>query len=278
MRIIHFSDIHLGLFPHSPSFLLDKRLFGTLNHWLLRRRKQNLEYLDRALAAMQALKPDWIVCTGDLGSVGSPEEFHHAVALLQPFRKLVDGRFLFVPGNHDVYVRNKACQQALKRAFHELNGGRWAADVSYALLQQEDVEFFLAMAAHPLPIWMSSGRLTHEMMDAFRDWSQAPRRSTAPRILLCHFPVRTRSGAPLDFRRRCYNAEGIVHALERHDIDCMLCGHIHRPFAWTPKNSDEKAPIQLCAGSLTLTGTFLALDYGNDKSDFSWKFHHLSPS
>ena len=85
MRILHFSDIHLGLPPRSLGFLWDKRLLGTLNHWLFRRRKQNLEYIDRALAAMQALQPDWIVCTGDLGSVGSPEELRHAVAILRTF-------------------------------------------------------------------------------------------------------------------------------------------------------------------------------------------------
>ena len=48
------------------------------------------------------------------------------------------------------------------------------------------------------------------------------------------------------------------------------CGHVHEPFAYELPN---RATV-LCAGSLTLTGSFVVLDY-EPGQHWPWQFHHV---
>ena len=117
MRIVHFSDIHIGCWPRSPKAFLDKRILGALNHALRRRQRFRADRLERALIRVRRLSPDWIFCTGDITTIGTPEEFAAACEALKPFIDTVGGRFVYIPGNHDAYVRDAACRAALAEAF-----------------------------------------------------------------------------------------------------------------------------------------------------------------
>ena len=52
-RVLLFSDIHLGLFPSRIRQLLTKRILGSFNHLLRRRRKVRVE----RIAALAELMP-----------------------------------------------------------------------------------------------------------------------------------------------------------------------------------------------------------------------------
>jgi len=68
-------DLHFWFLPETWRALLDKRVFGSLNHLLRRRQHFREGRLERAAARISSLAPDWIVCTGDLTTTGAPAEF-----------------------------------------------------------------------------------------------------------------------------------------------------------------------------------------------------------
>ena len=78
MKIIHFSDIHIGGHLDSFKSCFDKRLIGTLNYKLRRKRHVIWERLERAIDLIKEEKPDYVINTGDITSVSEPSEFKEA--------------------------------------------------------------------------------------------------------------------------------------------------------------------------------------------------------
>ncbi len=270
MRIVHFSDIHAGIFPRSAAALTDKRLLGALNYLLRRRHACRPQSIARLAARLEQLRPDWVVCSGDLSSIGSPEEFALARDWLRPIRELVGERFLYVPGNHDVYVRDQASNRALAETFHELNSHRCQlADLPLAMTSK-DTQLVMIPGAVPVGILRSSGRLSPDESSRLANILSEPRPAGAIRVGIGHFPPCHANGQPLGARRALAGADAILAQLAAGRLDVLLCGHIHTPFAYTLPN---RAAI-LCAGSLTLTGSFAVLDYELGQH-WSWQFHHV---
>jgi len=159
MRIVHFSDIHLACRPRSASFLFDKRILGSLNFQLRRRSVFKPERLSQALLRIKLLTPDWVICTGDVTCVGSPAETEASVTRLKSLLDHVPGHFLFVPGNHDAYVRNRACRAGLEAAFEQFNGGRWRLSDLPQELRVKGLRFFVVDESRPTN-WLLSAFMT----------------------------------------------------------------------------------------------------------------------
>ncbi|MCF7853605.1 MAG: metallophosphoesterase, partial [Candidatus Pacebacteria bacterium] len=188
MRIIHFSDIHLGAWTRDLSAIFDKRLLGQLNYLLRRKRRLHEEYIRRAVEKIPAMHPDIVVCSGDITCVGSPEEFRKAIGLLRPFVDHEEFDFLYVPGNHDAYVRKKECRASLEQAFHALNKRRWRIGDLPVVLTYGDVQVFLLNECSPTSIVSSAGRLSDASKQALAAHLSKPRTANAVRILVGHFP------------------------------------------------------------------------------------------
>ena len=267
-RIIHFSDLHAGFFSLQHGGFLDKRLFGCLNHLLRRRRQFRAERLQSAAKVFAALKADFFVCTGDLTSVGDPQEFALAEKLLAPILELAGDRFLYIPGNHDAYTNYPACRKALEDCFYRLNNKRFEL---HDLPQSQTfgpAEFILCNAAYPSPFFSSNGEIPEP------DWKQLQKLLDAPRctpfrLLLEHFPTRDAMGFPLTWRRKLKQAELLQQYHREKRFDVLLCGHIHHPFCLTAPH-----PQIQCAGSLTLNASFGLLDINtqNDTCDVSCQY------
>jgi len=257
MRIVHLSDIHVGRIPRSLRALVDKRAFGAVNHLLRRSRQFHVAYLQRALAEIAALHPELVVCTGDITSVGSPEELEAACNLLEPLRATFGPRFVFLPGNHDAYVTAPDCREALARAFDRLNGGRWSLDDLPLEWQVSGLRLLLVNAATPVSCVLSSGRLTPATLTWLAARLEAPRSDNECRVVVSHFPLRQVDGQPLSLRRRMAGADALWDHLRAGRLDLVLCGHVHTPFArWEADGRGE-----VCAGSLTLQGCFSVLEW-----------------
>jgi len=270
MRIVHFSDIHAGLFPRSAAALTDKRLLGALNYLLRRRHACRPERIKRLASRLEQLRPDWVVCSGDLSSIGSPEEFALASDWLRPIREITGDRFIYMPGNHDVYVRDQACRRALAATFHELNSHRWQlADLPLAMTST-DAQLVMIPGAVPVGMLRSSGRLSDNEQARLAAILSEPRPAGAIRVGIGHFPPCHADGRPLGARRALAGADAIFEHLTAGRLDVLLCGHIHDPFAYALPNRSAV----LCAGSLTLTGSFLVLDY-EPGQHWSSQFHHV---
>jgi 3',5'-cyclic AMP phosphodiesterase CpdA len=249
--------------PGTWRALLDKRVLGCLNHLLRRRQRFDRRRLARAIARVGSLAPDWIVCTGDLTTTGTPAEFADARAALKPLQAAALRGFLYVPGNHDAYVRDEACCRALEATCQALNDG-----VGLAALPREitdrGLRMFLVDEVRPTAPWRSSGQLAPGASSWLRERLGAPRADGEGRVLIGHFPLRRGDGGELSRRRRLHGAEELYELARASAYDVALCGHIHEAF-----RRDAPGAMEVCAGSLTLEGKVNVLDFFPDSCTFS---------
>ena len=81
---------------------------------------------------MLAEKPDAILFTGDATSCGQPGEFARVLPLFEPLLKS-SIPFIYTPGNHDAYVKDRACREALRQFCLAMTRGQYEpADYPYA--------------------------------------------------------------------------------------------------------------------------------------------------
>src|SRR5689334_19882320 len=109
--LAHLSDPHLAPLPAPRlSELAGKRMTGFIN-W---RRKRRFIHDPTALAAiikdMKQQRPDHIAVTGDIANIALPAEFPRGRDWLESLGSAQD--VSFVPGNHDIYVRDAAALAA----------------------------------------------------------------------------------------------------------------------------------------------------------------------
>ncbi len=267
MKIIHFSDPHVGLWPACGSALYDKRIIGTLNYFLFRKSHFNLEVLQAAIDKTIKLEAQVVVISGDITSVGSPEEFALARKLLRP---LVEAnlKLIYVPGNHDAYVKNKACVKALADTFSYLNQGRYELKDLPLKYSVGEVSFVLLNQAIPSVPYLSSGLLN----DASIKLLQEPRNNIHEvKVAVGHFPVRTGQNEPLAFRRQLKNSQALVEILEHAKVDAYLCGHIHKPFI-----NLYGSVLEVCAGSISANGHLNVLEINQVKGTLEQRWEVIN--
>ena len=248
--IIHFSDIHV---PAEVSFsgLFDKRLLGCCNSLLIRKGRYDLDLFRRAIPQFLAKKPSMFIFTGDAVSTADPREFDQA---LKEFQPLIESRIpiLYVPGNHDLYVRNRACRQAMESFYAVLNGGRAYSDAPY-LYDAGPVRIAAIHCAKPLSWYFSCGVMSEET-SAFLREQYDDSANSAPLLLAGHFPVIT-DHPRMDFRRKLYHAAAAAEGLQNGKLAISFCGHIHQGY----ERKMESGAMELCAGSLTKHGSYLEI-------------------
>ncbi len=276
MRLVHISDLHVSSFTRDLTALCDKRLLGLLNFFVRRRHAFHAEYFARAFLKIRTLSPDWVVITGDITTVGSPEEFRKALALLLPFvESKPPFQTIFIPGNHDAYVGNRTCRAALVDAFRQLNGGRWQdLDALPAEIALPELRLLLVNECRPNLPWQSSGTLP----DADQRWLaerwRQPRTEHERRVLLGHFPARDAQGRPLARRRALDGADFVRDALRAGHLHVALCGHRHEPFL----RREPNGALEICAGALAMHGRINVLDYSPQSGQFSQFWEDVSGS
>lgn len=264
MRIVHFSDIHAGGWVRSWRGYLDKRLLGACNYCLRRRWRQRWGMVATAAQRILSLRPDLVVCTGDIASISEPAEFAMAREALEPLVADARCRFIYVPGNHDRYVSDPVCLSAFEETFRVLNQGLCEASELPLLMEVGGVPVVLLNEAVPRGPLASSGAVSAEhaarVLTLLDD-------AGGPVVLAHHFPFFDAAGAYLSPRRRCYgpprfgtDGGGIVDAFRGGRIAISLCGHIHVPFARTGPG----AGVEYCAGSLTHRAMLNVVDWCRD--------------
>ena len=264
MKIIHFSDPHSCAPPEGISAFFDKRLVGFFNYTFRRRFQHDLNLLDKAVEIILKEKPDVAICTGDLTSTGQASEFSQTIKKLEPLIQDKQIPLLYVPGNHDAYVKNNACKTALNDAFSKLNNNQWELSDLPVKITIEDCEFILINECVPTNIFLSCGYVTGQSSQKIKEWCEQEK--THPRILVGHFPVK-RNYSLLEARRGLKNHEQVRELLETQKIDLSLCGHMHCESA----DIDETGRGEICAGSVTRSGTLTIIEYNKNDDTFSYK-------
>jgi len=265
MRIIHFSDIHACAAPDSFSTFFDKRIVGFFNYSFRRRFQHRLDFLDRMVSFILKEEPDVVICTGDLTSTSQPAEFEIVTNILKPIIRHKTVNFFCVPGNHDVYVRNKRCMHALYESFKTINSEALGVEGMPHIIKLQKVQLILCNECVPTNIFLSIGKLrdgsVNKIMDSLREERELIN------IFIGHFPLRYQYGVG-GFRHRMYGGRKIVELLDSRKIALSLCGHIHSGYA----DVDQGGYGEICAGSLTRFGKFVDIYFDESSHKFKHTF------
>lgn len=243
-RIIHFSDPHAGGPAEDLLAYLDKRWVGVFNYNFRRKFQHDLSTMERLVSNILTEPPDLVVCTGDITSTGQPGEFRLAVDIL---RVLVEAGIpmIYMPGNHDCYVRNRKCRRALADAFKFLNTffGLEFADLPLKI-RYRGIDLLLVNESWPTNLLSSCGYLRPDSRDFVVKECSEPKNS--PRILVAHYPL-IEERPILRMRHRLWGQREVARCLDNGDLDLSLCGHMHLPYA----KLDANGRGEICAGSIT---------------------------
>ena len=254
MRIVHFSDIHFGRTTKAWSAYFDKRLLGILNYLVKRRHSLYEQYVDRAIEIIPELKPDLVICTGDVTCIGSREEFTTAREKLAPLVEDQTFDFIYIPGNHDAYVKSRSCKEQLEKTFSYLNQQKRDLSDLPLVVDTAAVEIFLANEARQVPLWSSAGSISQKDIEYFQKWIN--RDTNKKMVFTGHYPLLKSNHKPLPRRRRLHNSGSLLTALKKGQLDVAICGHIHTPFV----REEDSGTMEICAGSLSVNGSINILD------------------
>jgi 3',5'-cyclic AMP phosphodiesterase CpdA len=219
MRVAHITDLHVEVMPRLGQ-LFSKRAVGAVNLYLLGRSSHfTVRTVEALVDAVVRAEPALVVCTGDLTSTATPEEFERAAALLAPLTDRFP--FLVIPGNHDVYTVESAGR--FRKHF-----GAWSNDGVFPFVRSfEGVDFVAIDVSRPDVL---SRGLTPAAQLAELDTLLAA--GSAPAVLLVHYPLRDRQGQPYGpFTRNLENAAALEAVLARHSrVVAVLHGHEHHGY------------------------------------------------
>lgn len=219
LRVAHITDLHVERTPRAGE-LLNKRAVGAVNLYLLGRKAHFTEATIAGLVeALLREAPDLVVCTGDLTATATEDEFLAARELLAPVLERFP--FLVLPGNHDVYTGESVGRFA--RHF-----GAWSNAGTFPFVHAAGGwDFVLADVARP--DWLSRGKAGALQLEALEALLAA---GSAPAMLLLHYPLRDRHGAPYGPATRALEGAAALEALlSRHPrVRAVLHGHEHHGF------------------------------------------------
>jgi len=187
--IAHLSDIHCG----DPHFVPD--------------------LMERAIADINALGPEIVVCSGDLTTYGFKEEYVQAKRYLD---RLDCDSFVVIPGNHD--SRNVGYVH-----FEELFGAR------NSVLRKRGVTVVAVDSTEP--------DLDHGQIGRGRyGWIEQEFAPPADlRIFVLHHHLLPVPGTGRE-RNVVYDAGDAIECLQRAGANLVLSGHKHVPYAWRLEN------------------------------------------
>lgn len=241
-KFVAFSDIHEHA-VFSARALLDKRIFGLLNSTFCRHGSYRSERVDAAVRTiLDSLRPDLAIFAGDAVSTSDPHEFESALKRLRP---LIDSGIpiLYSPGNHDRYVRDRACREAFEHFRSELAAHTpmtWPG-----LYETPDLRFAVIDCARPFNPVLSCGEMTPETADFLE--REAAKNDPRPLVCVGHFPLRTNGHSLAAYRHSLLGGKRAEALLNEGKIALSVVGHVHVP----SQRLDARGRGELIVGSLT---------------------------
>ena len=263
MKIVHFSDPHAGGSAEDWMAYIDKRWVGVFNYRFRRRFRHDLTLLEKAVDYILSVKPDVAVCTGDLTSTGQPGEFERTLAILEPLVKS-DIPLIYLPGNHDCYVKRPKCVAAMKNAVSHLNGKEYNFDSLPQIRSIGGVDFLMLNTSRPSNLFCSWGFVSKE--DDLWIEKVCQTEKIRPRILVTHYPM-FEDHPVLRVRHRLFGQKNILKFMQENKIDLSLCGHVHKPYC----RVDASGRGENCAGSVTRNGVLSSIEYDPASGKFEFE-------
>jgi Icc protein len=184
LTIAHISDIHAG----SPYFVPS--------------------LMDRVVIELNELKPDIVLCAGDLTEMGFRQDYVTALEYL----KRIEAPLVVVPGNHD--SRNVGYVH-----FEELIGPRGNS------LMMDEVAIVALDSSEPDLDYGQIGRARYGWL------REQYARPAAFRIFMLHHHLLPIPGTGRE-RSMVLDAGDLLEVLQECGVNLVLSGHKHVPYAW----------------------------------------------
>ena len=276
MRIALIGDIHSYRLFVPPWRLAGKRLIGHANLWLNRRHAFDHRLVDEAVKNVVAVEPDLVLLSGDLTTTALDGEFEDVARMLEPLTT----RFptVIVPGNHDRYTFTSARRRTMENLLPGVVPSHWP---HFRTLT--DRWHLLALDSAVPRIFNSRGLVgRHQLREARRLIAHLT--ADDGLIVLCHYPLKSPPRAlPLTWDHKLADSFRLRRMLIRCPARVLfLHGHIHRPWCWQPKRSNQSHFTYINAGSPCMTNTrhpqgqgFWQIELPAVPTDHMQVIHHL---
>lgn len=255
IRIAHFSDTHvLSLEGASPREFLNKRATGAVNLMFNRARQYRVELFEKLLDALSALRPEHVLCTGDLVNLALEAEFRRVHTLLSA--RFTPDALTVVPGNHDAYERDALRAGRFENHFgawmpRDLRGDRPGA-FPVVRVRPEFVVVGLNTAV-PTPAFLATGTVGDEQRAEVSRILADERLGERFRLVMLHHPLLPDPSRPLDTMRRLTDAPEVVETLRAGRPQLVIHGHNH-VFLRNRLPGTDVPIIQVASGSRRKAG------------------------
>ncbi len=219
-NLAHLSDPHLAPLPVPYwSELIGKRVTGYINWQRKRRFIHDPSALAAIVADIKAQSPDHIAVTGDIANIALAAEFPNGRDWLSGLGPPKD--VTFVPGNHDIYVREAAAYA----------GRQWGAYMSdddgsggFPFVRRRgDVAMIGLSTGVPTGPFLATGWLGTKQLAEFAAILNALKSENLFRIVLIHHPPISEAGR----HKRLLDAAVFKRVIAAHGADLLLHGHDH---------------------------------------------------
>lgn len=218
--LAHLSDPHLAPLP-KPSWreLIGKRLTGYLNWQRKRRFIHDSATLAKIVADLKSQAPDHIAVTGDIANIALPQEFLRGRDWLDSLGSPKD--VSFVPGNHDIYVREAAAYAARQWGAHMSSDD--GADGFPYLRRRGPLALVGLSSGVPTAPFLATGWLGTKQLAAFAAVLNALKDESLFRIVLIHHPPVSEAAR----HKRLLDAAVLLRVIAAHGADLVIHGHDH---------------------------------------------------
>ncbi|MGE0483394.1 MAG: metallophosphoesterase [Gammaproteobacteria bacterium] len=221
MRFVHLSDPHLSsLADYRYADVAGKRRLGMLS-WHRRRRRHHLrEVLDALCAAALAEQPDLVLVSGDFVQLGLAGEIAEARAWLDAFGAVP---VRIVPGNHDFYQPDALAPALAAWAPYLGLAASATSDAFPTCLERGPLTVIGLCSAQPMPWWSAGGAIGEAQLQRL-DGLLARSRGRLRCVMLHHPPQPGQCAR----RKALADAHVLSLLLERHAVELVVHGHVHR--------------------------------------------------
>jgi|SRR5262245_14034559 len=220
LTLAHLSDPHLAPLPAASwSELVGKRATGYINWQRKRRFVHDPDTLAAIVADMKKQAPAHIAVTGDIANIGLAAEFPQGRDWLARLGSAQD--VTFVPGNHDIYVRDAV----------KFVGRQWGAYMSDDdgvggfpfVRRRSNVALIGLSTGVPTAPFLATGWLGANQLAELAVVLNKLKNEDAFRVVLIHHPPVT--AAPK--HKRLLDALVLKRLIAEHGADLLLHGHDH---------------------------------------------------
>ena len=218
--LAHISDPHLAPLPAPRwSELIGKRITGYINWQRKRRFIHDPAALAAIVAAIKVQSPDHIAVTGDIANIALAAEFRQGRDWLEKLGSAQD--VTFVPGNHDIYVREAA-------GFAARQWGAYMSDDDGIggfpfVRRRGNIALVGLSTGVPTAPLLATGWLGTKQLAELAAMLNKLKSENLFRVVLIHHPPISQAGR----HKRLLDAPVLKRVIAAHGADLLLHGHDH---------------------------------------------------